>query len=91
MNRILCKKCGNAEGEHSIARPDEILTLRSLGYEVWDCDSLDDITPLLEGPHRWVWVEKDGLVADSLEIEEVCRNADPDDPCDSDYMKDISS
>ncbi len=87
-----CKVCGNAEGAHAIARPDEIPILRSLGYEVYDCDTVDP-SPFLDGERRWVWVEKAGLVADSLEIEEVRKgkNSQPDDPCDGDYMEEISS
>lgn len=88
----LCKVCGNDETEHTIARPDEVLTLRSLGYEVYECDTVE-ADPLLDGCPYWVWVciEKDGLVADCLEIGKVCKKADPENPCDDEFMKDISS
>ncbi len=90
-DKYCCSHCGHSYGEHTIARPDEIETLLSLGFTVYDCDSIDEDTPFLEGEHRWVWVEKDGVVADCLEIEETCKNVEPDDPCDSDFMKEISS
>ena len=89
---LLCKVCSNDEAEHTIARPDEVLTLRSLGYVVYDCDTVES-NPVLDGCTHWawVWVEKDGLVADCLEIGEVCKKADPDNPCEEDFMKEIST
>jgi hypothetical protein len=86
-----CKKCGFKYGQHAIASPEEVEFLRSLGYGVFVCKDMEE-NPFLEGPYlEIVAMTLDEEFLESDEIEEMFKAREPDDPCDSDYMKDISS
>ena len=93
MNKNLqigkCKKCGFTYEQHSIVSPEELEFLRSLGYGVFVCRDLED-TPFLE-THLEVVAMKDDEFLDSDEIAEMYKNKEPDDPCDEEFMEEISS
>ena len=89
--RSKCKKCGFAFKKHAISSPEEIEFLRSLGYGVFVCRDLED-NPLLGGTYlEVVAMSEDGKFLNTYEIEEMYKNREPDDPCDSEFMEDIST
>ena len=89
--RAKCKKCGFAFKQHAISSPEEIEFLRSLGYGVFVCRDLED-NPLLGGTYlEVVAMSEDGKFLNTYEIEEMYKNREPDDPCDSEFMEDIST
>ncbi len=85
-----CSKCGFELEQHAIATAEEVEFLRSLGYGVFVCKDVED-NPLLEDYLEIVAMNLDKEFLDSNEIEEIYNNREPDDPCDSAFMEDISS
>ncbi len=85
-----CKKCGFEYEQHAIATPDEVEFLRSLGYGVFICRDIED-TPALRAYVEIVAMNLEGEFLNTYEIEETCKNSEPNDPCNSDYMRDIST
>ena len=86
-----CKKCGFAYEQHAIATLEEVELLRSLGCGIFVCRDMED-NPLLKGPHfEVVAMTKDKKFLNTYEIEEMYNNRKPDDPCDSEFMEDIST
>ena len=86
-----CSKCGFAYGQHAISTAEEVEFLRSLGYGVFVCKDIED-SPFLERPHlEIVAMNLDEEFLESDEILEMYKNREPDNPCDSEFMEDISS
>ena len=87
-----CRKCGFQYAEHAIATAEEVEFLRSLGYGVFICKDLEDNPFLGIGPYlEIVTMNLDEEFLESDEIGEMYKNREPDDPCDTEFMEDISS
>ncbi len=87
-----CKKCGFAYGQHAIASPEEVEFLRSIGYNVFVCKDIIEENPFLEGDYlEVVATTKDDEFLDGDEIEQLYKNREPGDPCDEEFMEEISS
>ncbi len=87
-----CKKCGFLYEQHAIASAEEVEFLRSLGYGVFICKDLEELPILSIGPYlEIVAMTTDNEFLSTREIEEMYKSKEPDDPCDSDFMEDISS
>jgi hypothetical protein len=85
-----CKKCGFEYGEHAIATPEEVELLRSLGYGLFICKGVAEYNHFLEGPYvEIVAVSSEGVTLNTCDLEKMFK--EPDNPCDSDFMEDISS
>lgn len=85
-----CKKCGFEYRQHAIVTPEEVEFLRSLGYGVFICKDIED-NPFLEGRHLEIVASKDDVFLETDEIEKMYNARGPDDPCDSAFMREISS
>ena len=85
-----CPKCGFAFEEHATALPEEVELLRSLGFGVFVCKDVEDGHPFLEGVYLEVVAMKDDKFLNSFDIEEIYNNREPDNPCDSGFMEEIS-
>ena len=85
-----CSKCGFQYEQHAIATPEELEFLRSLGYGVFICKDRED-NPLLKTYLKIVVMNLEGEFLNTYEIEEMHKNREPNNPCDSDFMRGIST
>ncbi len=87
-----CSKCGFLYKQHAIASAEEVEMLRSLGYGVFICKDLEDNPVLAIGPYlEIVAMNLDEEFLKSDEIGEMYKNREPADPCDKEFMEEISS
>jgi hypothetical protein len=91
-----CDECGFTIGVHALATLSEMETLKSRGYMVIQCNKVGaEDTPFLDYDTWEVVVfreEAPGVMIkflDCRQIEEMC--GEPDDPCDEEFMEEISS
>ncbi len=85
-----CSKCGFQYEQHSIVSYEELAFLRSLGYGAFICRDMED-NPLLKTYVEIVAMNPEHEFLSTREIEEMYKNREPNDPCDGDYMEEISS
>jgi hypothetical protein len=82
-----CKKCGFDYGEHSMALREELELLRARGYSAFICRDSED-KPF--GDYvEIVAVSLEGKILKTDDIEDMFK--DPEDPCDEEFMEEISS
>jgi hypothetical protein len=82
-----CRKCGFTYGEHAISTRGELELLRALGYAAFICRDSED-KPF--GDYvEIVAVSSEGKTLNTDELEEMFK--EPDDPCDEEFMEEISS
>lgn len=86
----LCKACGKLDNDHTFFFTEDIETLRSQGCSVTLCDDSEPDMDLSSIELHWGYIlAPDGSVLQTKEIHARCKA--PDDPCDGDYVEDISS
>ncbi len=86
-----CKKCGFEYEEHAIATTAEVELLRSLGYAVFICKGIEENSFLTGAWVEIVAANSDGESLKTDELEEMFKEPEPEEPCDVDYMEEISS
>ena len=82
----ICEVCGHDEGDHFFFSPKEIEKLRILNVRFGRCVDPDD-----SDDEVCLWIEANEQVWSKIFAIFEESNEEAEDPCDNDFMRDISS